>query len=142
MNSSEAKVLLSFHSGRNSDIDNEKWRSGFLGSLRPFTGELKKENFIEVMECLYTLRDELSAPEIDRETMANIAGIMYFARIWASPHGMLGSSHLLTEQQTCQLLFWVDMIQYCFTCLLDGAEEEAFHDYRLYLAGELSENWD
>lgn len=51
MNIEEAKELLSFHSTRNSDIDNPKWENGFLGSLRPFSGELHNENFFEVMEC-------------------------------------------------------------------------------------------
>ena len=40
MDKNEAKELLSFHSTRNEDIDNMKWEKGFLGSLRPFRGEL------------------------------------------------------------------------------------------------------
>ena len=31
MNKEEAAVLLSFHSGRNPDIDHPKWTNGFLG---------------------------------------------------------------------------------------------------------------
>ena len=49
MDKAEAKELLSFHSSRNSDIHNPKWINGFLGSLRPFCGELRKDNFIEVI---------------------------------------------------------------------------------------------
>ena len=41
----EAKELLSFHSGRNSDVNNIKWQKGFLGCLRPFDGTIRKENF-------------------------------------------------------------------------------------------------
>lgn len=54
----EAKGLLSYHSGRNPDFKNPKWENGFLGSLRPFTGSLNKDNFIEVMECLMYLLEE------------------------------------------------------------------------------------
>ena len=52
MDKNEAKELLSFHSTRNEDIDNMKWEKGFLGSLRPFRGELYEENLFEVIECL------------------------------------------------------------------------------------------
>lgn len=66
MNIEEAKELLSFHSTRNNDIDNPKWGNGFLGSLRPFSGEMHKENFFEVMECLNVLKDEFSGPMIEQ----------------------------------------------------------------------------
>ena len=58
MDKNEAKELLSFHSTRNEDIDNMKWEKGFLGSLRPFRGELYEENLFEVIECLRALKDE------------------------------------------------------------------------------------
>ena len=44
MTKEEAYILLSFHSCRNNDIENEKWENGFLGSLRPF-----KENYMSVI---------------------------------------------------------------------------------------------
>lgn len=132
MDVKEAKELLSFHSGRNSDIHNPKWKNGFLGSLRPIRG-LNRENFIEVIECLRTLKDEIASPLIDREIVSDIVGITHLTRIWASPQGMLGRNHLLTEEQTKHLLAWVDIIDSCFMYLLDGAEEEAFVDYELYL---------
>ena len=64
MDKAEAKELLSFHSSRNSDIHNPKWINGFLGSLRPFCGELRKDNFIEVMECLKALKDEFTTATV------------------------------------------------------------------------------
>ena len=45
MDKTEARIRLSFHSGRNSLIDDPRWANGFLGSLRPFRGELRQENF-------------------------------------------------------------------------------------------------
>ncbi len=133
MNIDEAKELLSFHSGRNSDIHNPKWQNGFLGSLRPFDGQLHKENFIEIIECLRTLKDELSAPTIDKEVVADIVGIVCLTRAWAHPDGMLGRNHLLTEEQAKHLLAWADIIETCFMYLLDNAEEEAFFDYENYM---------
>ena len=135
MNIDEAKELLSFHSGRNSDTDNPKWENGFMGSLRPFGGKLHKENLIEVMECLRVLKGELSGSTIDRNIVADIIGITYLTRIWASPSGMLGSNHLLTENQTKHLMTWVDIIEECLMYLLDDAEEEAFLYYEDYLNG-------
>ena len=133
MDSKEAKELLSFHSARNSDVRHPKWENGFLGSLRPFRGELHQENFIEVIECLRVLKDELLAPAIDRDLVFDIVGIIHSSRVWASPSGMLGSNQLLTEEQTRHLLAWVDIIESCFMFLLEHAEDEAFTDYEDYL---------
>lgn len=136
MDKKKAKELLSFHSTRNSDIKNPKWENGFLGSLRPFRGELHKENFFEVMECLRALEDELTAPTIDQGIVSDIVSIIHLTRVWASPYGMLGSNHLLTEEQTRHLLAWVDIIESCFMFLLEDAPEEAFTDYEDYLNDE------
>lgn len=133
MNIEEAKELLSFHSTRNENINDSRWENGFLGSLRPFRGELCQENFIEVMECLKTLKDELIKPTIDQTIVSDIVSIIHLTRVWASQEGMLGSNHLLNEEQTKHLLAWVDIIESCFMFLLEEAEEEAFTDYEDYL---------
>lgn len=136
MDKNSAKELLSFHSSRNSDVNNPKWKNGFLGSLRPFCGELRRENFVEVMECLKALRDEFSTATIEKEIVADIVAITHLTREWAAPDGMLGSNHLLTEDQTKHLLAWVNIIESCLVYLLDDDEEEAFSDYEDYLNDE------
>ena len=133
----EAKKLLALHSGRDDEIDNPKWKNGFLGSLRPFSGTLQEENFTEVMDCLNILKDELAAPAVDREIIADIVSITHQTRAWTSPEGLLGSNHLLTKEQTEQLLLWADIIEECLMWLLDEDEEEAFSAYHEYLEGEL-----
>lgn len=136
MDKKEAKELLSFHSTRNEDVDNLKWQNGFLGSLRPFQGELHEENFLEVMECLKTLEDDFTAPMIEQGVVSDIVAIIHLTREWAASDGMLGSNHLLTEEQTRHLLSWVDIIEKCFMFLLDDDPETAFIDYEDYLNGE------
>lgn len=136
MEKDQAKELLSFHSSRNSDVQNPKWKNGFLGSLRPFCGELRKENFVEVMECLKALKDELSSEVIEKEIIADIVAITHLARVWADPYGMLGSNHLLTEEQTKHLLAWINIIETCFMYLLDDDEEDAFSYYEDYMNDE------
>lgn len=137
MDKETAKTLLSFHSGRNDDINNPKWKNGFLGSLRPFRGELIENNFFEVMECLRVLKDDLSKPMVDKNIVSDVIAITYFTRCWIDPEGMLGSNHLLSDNQTKDLMAWADIIDYCFMCLLDGAEEEAFSLYYDYLDDKL-----
>lgn len=137
MNIEEAKELLSYHSGTNEDVHNPKWEYGFLGSLRPFRGKLYEENFIEVMECLNVLKDEFSTPMIDKRMVSDIVGMVCFARVWASPEGMLGSNHLLTSEQTRKLLIWIDIIEESLMYLLDDAPEEAFWSYNEYLDGRI-----
>lgn len=137
MSIEEAKELLSYHSGRNENINDSKWINGFLGSLRPFGGELIENNFIEIMECLKVLQDEFGQDKVDKHLLSDIMGITYLARTWASPDGMLGSNKLLTDEQTCKLNLWVDIIQETLMWLLDDAPEEAFCTYEMYLEGEL-----
>ena len=137
MSINEAKELLSYHSGRNENVDNPKWINGFLGSLRPFRGELHESNFIEVMECMKVLQDEFGKDKVDKYILSDIVGITYLARVWASPDGMLGANKLLTEEQTTKLNLWVEIIQEALMWLLDDAPEEAFWSYKMYLEGEL-----
>ncbi len=136
MDKNQAKELLSLHSTRNSDIYHSKSENGFLGSLRPFRGELNEENFFEVMECLRALKDEFIAPTIEQGIVSDIVAIIHLTRVWVSPYGMLGSNHLLTEEQTKHLLTWADIIETCFMYLLDDVAEEAFTAYEDYLNGE------
>ena len=65
MSIEEAKELLSYHSFRNENIEEPREINGFLGSLRPFKGELNEKNFIEVMECMKVLQDEFSQKQVD-----------------------------------------------------------------------------
>ena len=65
MSIEEAKELLSYHSFRNENVEDPREINGFLGSLRPFKGELNENNFIEVMECMKVLQDEFSQKQVD-----------------------------------------------------------------------------
>lgn len=133
MNIEEAKELLSFHSTRNSDIDNPKWENGFLGTLRPFSGELHKENFFEVMECLNVLKDEFLGPMIEQSMVSDIVSIIHLTRTWVAPNGMLEGNDLLSQEQIKHLLAWFDIIESCFMFLLEGDKQEAFTAYEDYL---------
>ncbi|MCM1327630.1 MAG: hypothetical protein NC094_02815 [Bacteroidales bacterium] len=137
MSIEEARELLAYHSCRSGNTDDPKWINGFLGSLRPFKGELIENNFIEVMECMRALQDEFNQDKIDKNILSDIVAITYLARVWASPDGMLGSNKLLSEEQTAKLNLWADMIQEALMWLLDGAPEEAFWSYEMYLEGKL-----
>ena len=55
---------------------------------------------------------------------------------WAAPDGMLGGNGILTEEQTKQVLVWVDLMEGCLMYLLDGDVEDAFCDYEDYRNGE------
>lgn len=134
MNKDEAKILLSYHSCRNDDIYNDKWTTGFLGSLRPFTGQLYEENFIEIMECLKILKDEFEEVRIDKNIVTDIFTITYYTRAWCRPDNMLGRNHLLTLKQEKELQDWIDIIEDTFSNLLD-LSGEPFWSYEEYTKG-------
>lgn len=109
---------------------------GFLGSLRPFHGELREENLFEVMECLRVLKDDFVVPTLDQGVVNDIVAIVHLTIVWASPCGMLGRNNLLTEGQAKRLFAWADIIETCFMFLLDDDPEEAFAVYKDYMDGE------
>ena len=105
MTKEEAYTLLSFHSCRNNDIENEKWENGFLGSLRPFQGKLYECNFIEIMECLKVLADDFMKPTINQTLISDVYSIIHLGRRW-----IVGANFVSQEQQK-QIIEWIDIIQ-------------------------------
>lgn len=137
MTPAEAKVLLSYHSGRNEDTTHEKWISGFLGSLRPYIGTPDEGNFHEVISCLRTLMPEINnADTIDRHLTGDILGIVHLGRLWAvAPDGMLRRNGLIADLDWQLIEQWIDIIMYAFMMMLDGCgEKEVFAEYDSYLS--------
>ena len=126
MTKEEAYILLSFHSCRNNDIENEKWKNGFLGSLRPFQGKLYECNFIEVMECLKVLADDFMKPTIKQTLLSDVYSIIHLGKRW------IDGADFVTQEQQKQIIKWVDMIQDCFYYLLERDVDTAFLEYEEY----------
>jgi hypothetical protein len=125
-----ARELLQMHAGRHEDVDHPKWRHGFLGSLRPFSG-LRIENFHEVMKCIEVLTSELENQVCDREVLAAIWGICHLGRAWGvEAQGMLQRNNLIAAEDVERLESWITQISYTTFCLLDGCGSEvAFEGY-------------
>ncbi|MCL2308708.1 MAG: hypothetical protein FWC42_00330 [Proteobacteria bacterium] len=131
LSAKSARELLQFHSCKHEDVNHPKWRSGFLGSLRPYTG-LNAKNFHEVMQCLKVLAPQLQqAPSIDREIIATLWSICHLGRAWGvEPQGMLRRNGFISIEDSVQLEEWIFQISYTAFCLFDGYDiETAFEDY-------------
>lgn len=109
--------------------------SGFLGSLRPFRGQLIEENFHELMEIVRTLAPQLKQPALNREVMSCLWSIIHLGRAWAIlPDGMLRRNKLLSDEQIALMEEWLDLLSYAVMILIeDGGEEEAFWGYNEYV---------
>lgn len=131
----EAVRLLKYHAFAHEDIKHPKMEHGFLGSLRPFRGQLIEESFHELMTILRVLAPELSNSALDREIMACLWSITHLARAWAvEPEGMLRSNHLISDEQAQLMEEWLNMFSYAIMILIeDGGEQEAFWEYQQYL---------
>ena len=132
MTKEEAKELLKLHSSTHDDIDHPKSRRGFLGMLRPFSGELIEENYHEVIACIKTLANDLAnTDKVDKEVISALWGICHLTRSWtASPDGMLRQNNLLKAGQVKMLENWTDIISYATMMLLDEQNiETAFEPY-------------
>lgn len=134
MTKSAAMEILSFHSCRNTNVEDPRWEFGFVGGLKPSGSELNEDNFIQIMESIRVLRDELTADKIDKNLVYDIMGIIHLTRVWCMPKigGVFNSSVSAKDQE--QLLQWVEIIENTLFYLLDGADEHiAFQDYECYL---------
>ncbi len=140
MNTGQAIRLLRYHAFQDDDVHHPKMERGFLGSLRPFQGELKESNFHELMTLIRALAGELGQDTLDRRVISCLFSICQLARAWAvEPEGMLQRNRLLSDEQTAQMERWLDMISYAVMVLLDrGGEEEAFWGYRKFVNEHLS----
>ena len=81
MNQEEALLVLSFHSGRNTNINDPRWENGFLPSLRKFDGKLNENSFIEIMECLKALTKMFESNKVDKNLMADLYTIFYYKMV-------------------------------------------------------------
>ncbi|AIG76074.1 MULTISPECIES: hypothetical protein [Amycolatopsis] len=129
MTPADAREALLFHSCTHPDVDDPRWRTGFIGSLRPFSG-LREENYHEVMSALRALAEPLQADFVPREVVSAVVGMCHFARAWGvAPDGMLGQNGLISAADAARLDEWIWTISYALAMILDGAVAEAFDDY-------------
>src|SRR5690606_14978932 len=109
MTPAEAKIALQFHAFSHPDLENERAKKGFLGSLRPYQGHLIEANFHEVMQALYVLSSELtSGALVDRRVVSDVLTIIHLGRAWGVyPDGMLRSNGLISDQDIEKLDQWI-----------------------------------
>ena len=131
--STEAALeLLKFHACSHGDTDHPKWKTGFLGSLRPYAG-LDARNFHEVMSCLKAIEPRFEQPTIDSGLMADIWAICHLGRAWGvEPDGMLRRNNLISREDVARLESWIFQISYTVFCLLAGCGDDAFEEYERF----------
>ena len=127
----EAKQKLKFHSLTSDDINHPKMERGFLGMLRPFSGELSEENFHEVVKAIQILSDELrNHKKIDKKVISAIWGICHLTRSWAiEKEGMLQSNNLINDEQIKKLEKWIESISYVTFTILDGCDNSTAFEF-------------
>jgi hypothetical protein len=133
MDISQAQEELSFHSGRNSNIEDVRWEQGFLGSLRPYKGmDLIEENFHSVIKCLRVLFTFIQTNDvIDKDLVSDINGILCLGRTLAVyEEGMLLRNKIISNEEAQKIDDWLHCISYVWTMSLDSQDEEvAFEEY-------------
>lgn len=130
MTKKEAKRILKYHSFTSEEVNHPKMENGFLGMLRPFSGELIEENYHEVVKAIQILADDLrDHKKIDREVISAVWGICHLTRSWAiDPKGMLQRNKLIKKEQIEKLEKWVESISYATMMILDGSDNETAFD--------------
>jgi hypothetical protein len=131
MTKDEAKEILKYHSFTHEDLNHSKMERGFLGMLRPFSGELIEENYHEVIQALKVLANELrNNKQIDKEIISAIWGICHLTRSWAiDKEGMLQRNNLIKEAQIAKLEEWIGNISYATMMILDGSDNATAFEF-------------
>ncbi|MGH4139769.1 hypothetical protein [Clostridium sp.] len=119
-----AAKLLSYHSCRNNDVSNNKWKTGFLGKLITFDGVIAEDNFIEVMDCIKTLSTEFKKDNVNRELMYDVISIIYLGRCWTEKNNKVEPNILFSNKQSEKIAEWIDIIEDSIFHLLEGDYNE------------------
>lgn len=132
-----AAELLQCHSFSIEDADTDpRAQSGFMSSLRPYTGTLNHAAFHEVMACLKALAPELSkGKKVDRQVISDLWSICHLGRTWAvDADGMLQRNHLIRDDDMKTLEEWLHCISDAVMWILEtGDLDVAFAEYDEYV---------
>jgi hypothetical protein len=130
MSAEEAKQLLKYHSFLDEDIYHPRMENGFLGMLRPFTGEIYEENYHEVIKTMKVLSSELRiGDKVDREVISALWGICHQTRTLAlDPEGALQRNDLISKEQINTLQDWIDVISYSTMMILQGSYNSEYFE--------------
>lgn len=126
----QAYLLISLHACSSKDINNEKWKKGFLGCLKPFKGQVYFENFYEIMECLKLLSSDFVDIVVPRRLVDDINSIIYLGRRWINSSEVQNSN--LMDEQYRDVMCWINMLEDCLFHLLHGDIAKAFAPYEKY----------
>lgn len=135
MTRTEALELLAHHSFTHDDFNHPKTERGYLGMLRPFTGQLYEENFHEVIRVIKTLAADLRKPEVDKDIICKLWSICQLSRAWAlEKDGMLQRNGLIVASEVERLAEWTDCISATVMNLLSDLNDEiAYETYNFYI---------
>lgn len=116
MTESEAIEALAFQAGCHPD--------GFLGSLRPFQGELNLDAMREVELCLRTLAPMLQEEDcVRKEILADFLAIIGCGQYWALlPDGMLQRNGLIMDKDIQTLTAWLAGFSIAFQMIIEGSD--------------------
>ncbi len=131
-----ARELLRHHASIHPNFKHPKSELGFLGVLilmEDEGGELKEENFHQVMDCIRCLANELTKEgDIDKDIVASLWSICHLASSWAFSTKITKQNFIIKEQVTI-LLEWVEIISHATMRLLNGFDiNTALEPYRAY----------
>jgi hypothetical protein len=122
MTEADAIKVLKIHSYCHDDVDEAKAEKGFVGMLKPFTGELYENNFHEVMQAIQVLKPVLKGNLIGRDIIASLWTICHCGRFWGVEEGgVLRRNKLMTDKQVVQLTDWVETISIEVMLILEGS---------------------
>lgn len=118
---------LSFHCGSNPAVDDPRWENGFLQTLRPYSGTLRVDVWMDLLDCVEAVSDHLSnANTLDRRLMNSLWGICHFARTWGiHEDGMLVRNRLITAEDRLKLHDWICTLSDRIAMMLDTGDEPA-----------------
>lgn len=124
MTRDEAIERLAFHAGRDPRIDDPRWKRGFLPSLRPFDGTLKRDQMDDVIRCVLSLANEFESETLPRLLMNDLWAIVHLGRLWGvEKDGMLRRNNLISDDDVKSLDRWLESLSFGILFLLDGAPE-------------------
>ncbi|MCF6300559.1 MAG: hypothetical protein L3J52_05520 [Proteobacteria bacterium] len=126
MDKEYAKNRLLVHGA--SLANHEEWPMCFVGQLKPYRGRLDDSVYMDIVNCLLTVFDEINTGElIDARIVTGIDGILYIGNLWLfDPESGLRQSGRIEYKEIIRLQKWVNNISSMYHQMLWYKPEENY----------------
>ncbi|VAW75344.1 hypothetical protein MNBD_GAMMA12-2792 [hydrothermal vent metagenome] len=108
--------------------NHEEWHNCFIGQLKPYRGRLDDSVYMDIVNCLLTVIEEINTGEpIDARIVTGVHGILYIGSLWLfDSESGLRKSYRIENGEVIRLQKWINNISSMYHNMLWYKPEEQY----------------